>query len=224
MLEVSGICKSYKKNKVLTGVSFHAEPGDCIGIVGGNGCGKTTLLSILAGVLRADAGSVRYEGEEILGNVKKCGKYMAYVPQENPLMEELSVRDNLRLWYQGDKKAMEEDLEHGVCAMLGIPAMLSMTAGKLSGGMKKRLSIAMALSNRGKVLILDEPGAALDIECKEDIRQYLGEHISQGGIVLLASHELEELSVCNRMYLLKNGTLKEISTGLSGRELVEKFR
>lgn len=94
MLEVSGICKSYGKHRILNGVSFQ-RPGQCVGIVGTNGCGKTTLLSILAGALRADSGSIRINGTEILGRSGAAADLTAYVPQENPLIGELSVKDNL---------------------------------------------------------------------------------------------------------------------------------
>ena len=91
---------------------------------------------------------------------------VAYVPQENPLVEELSVRDNLLLWYKGDRKKMEKDLADGPAAILGISQMLKKTAGQLSGGMKKRLSIACSLALGSRYLIMDEPGAALDLECR----------------------------------------------------------
>ena len=90
--------------------------------------------------------------------------------------------------------------------------------------MKKRLSIACALSNRAPVLIMDEPGAALDLECKEAIRQYLQDYRKKGGTVVLTSHEMEELSLCTRMYVLKNGNLTEIAGGLSAGELIGLFR
>lgn len=223
MIEASNIWKRYRKKTVLGGASLTGAPGDCIGVVGGNGCGKTTLFSILSGVIGADQGSVCYGGEEALGRPGVFVRHVAYVPQEPPIIGELSVRDNLRLWYAGNRRQMEADLEQGPAAMLGVRDFLPMTAGKLSGGMKKRLSIACALSNHAPVLIMDEPGAALDLVCKEEIRNYLKEYMAGGGTVLLASHELAELSLCNQMYVLKNGILKKISTGLSAEELVEQF-
>ncbi|MCI8512402.1 MAG: ATP-binding cassette domain-containing protein [Lachnospiraceae bacterium] len=223
MLEVSDVCRSYGKTNVLKGITFSAGPGECVGIVGGNGCGKTTLLSILAGAMRADAGSIVINGREAAGHPKVFAEETAYVPQENPLMEELSVWDNLLLWYRGGKKSMEKDLQDGPAAMLGIPGMLKKRAGTLSGGMKKRLSIACALSGHAPVLILDEPGAALDLECKEEIQKYLLAYMAQGGTVLLTSHELAELALCTQMHVLKGGKLEKIKTGLSARELVLQF-
>ena len=224
MLAVSGVCKSYGKHHILNGIELKAGPGECVGIAGSNGCGKTTLLSILAGAQKADRGSILLNGEEAVGHPAVFAKGAAYVPQENPLMEELSVRDNLLLWYRGSRRDMEEDLRNGPAAMLGIPEMLKKRAGTLSGGMKKRLSIAGALSNHASLLIMDEPGAALDLECKEAIRAYLKGYMAGGGAVVLTSHELEEFSLCTRMYVLKEGRLKKIDNGLTASELIGQFR
>lgn len=224
MLEISGICKSYHKQNILNEVELTVRPGECAGIVGYNGCGKTTLLSILAGAQKADKGSILFNGRQALGHPKVFAQEAAYVPQENPLMEELTVRDNLLLWYRGSRKSMEKDLESGAAAMLGIDKMMTRTVSKLSGGMKKRLSIACALSNHAPVLIMDEPGAALDLECKETIKNYLRGYMSGGGAVILTSHELAELSVCTDMYVMKNKSLLKIENGLSASGLVEQFR
>ena len=170
--EVQGIKKSYGRARILKDISFTAEPGECVGIAGGNGCGKTTLLSVLAGALKADGGSIRFDGKEAVGHPKVFADSAAYVPQENPLIEELTVRDNFRLWYRGGHGSLEAAMKSDAAVMLGVDAMAKKQAGKLSGGMKKRLSIACALSNQAPVLILDEPGAALDLKCRADIRAY----------------------------------------------------
>ena len=224
MLEISGIYKAYRRQEILKGVTLTVKPGECVGIVGYNGCGKTTLLSILAGAWKADRGSIRYNGREAVGYPRVFAEEAAYVPQENPLMEDLTVRDNLLLWYRGGKAAMRQDLETGAGAMLGVDEMLKCTAGKLSGGMKKRVSIACALSNHAPVLILDEPGAALDLECKEIIKEYLKEYMAGGGMVILATHELGELSLCTSVYALKEGQLTSIAAGMSAEELIHQFR
>lgn len=223
MIEVTDVWKRYKQKSVLEGVAFSAAPGECVGIAGSNGCGKTTLFSVLSGTVKADKGSMKYEGQEILGSRRILSECIAYVPQENPLMEELTAKDNLRLYYRGDKKKLEADLDHGTAAMLGIGDFLGTAVSRLSGGMKKRLSIACALSNHAPILIMDEPGAALDLICKEDIRNYLTKYMAAGGTVLLSSHELEELSLCNKMYVLNHGKLDQAPIGMSAKELVSRF-
>ena len=192
--------------------------------MGSNGCGKTTLLSILAGAVKADQGSIRYRNQEATGSPGVFAREAAYVPQENPLIEELTVRDNLSLWYRGSRREMEQDLAQGPAAMLGIPAMLKKPVARLSGGMKKRLSIACALSNHAGTLILDEPGAALDMECKADIRAYLEQYRKEGGTVILTSHEQSELALCTRMYVLRGGRLEEVKTGMTEEEIIAAFR
>lgn len=224
MLKVTGLHKSYRNRKVLTGVDLTVSPGSCVGIVGSNGCGKTTLLSILAGALKADSGSIMYRDREAVGHLAVFAAEVAYVPQENPLMAELTVYDNLCLWYRGNKKEIQADLEHGAAAMLGVSQMLGRTVGKLSGGMRKRLSIACALSNHAPVLVMDEPGAALDLECKAAIRDYLKNYTATGGAVILTSHELAELSICDMMYVLKGGKLVAIDSWDSETELIARFR
>lgn len=221
MLVARDIHKCYHRREILRGVDLTAAPGECVGIIGGNGCGKTTLLSILAGALKPDRGSLSLDGEDAGRNPGLYTKKVAYVPQENPLIEELTVEDNLLLWHGGSRKDMEEDLKTGAAAFLGIGSMRKRTVEKLSGGMKKRLGIACALSERGSVLILDEPGAALDMECKADIRRYLKAYMADGGTVVLTSHETGELSVCTRMCALKEGKLIPIERDLSEEALIK---
>lgn len=223
MLKAKEIKKAYRRREILKGVDLEAGPGSCVGIVGSNGCGKTTLLSILAGAQKADGGSLLIDGEDLLGHPGKFYDFVAYVPQENPLIPELTVRDNLSLWYKGGRKKMEEDLEQGPAAMLGIKPMCPMVVSRLSGGMKKRLSLACALSNHAPYLIMDEPGAALDLECKEAIRQYLKAYMQGGGTVLLTSHELDELSLCSRIYVLRDGMLHETGREQTAQSLIAQF-
>ncbi|MCI9502909.1 MAG: ABC transporter ATP-binding protein [Hungatella sp.] len=221
MLVATGIYKCYHKKEILNGTELTAGPGECVGIIGGNGCGKTTLLSILAGAVRADRGNVTLDGKDLRKDTRAYVKKVAYVPQENPLMEELTVKDNLLLWYGGRRKELERDLESGAGAFLGIKPMLGDTVEKLSGGMKKRLSIACALANHGSVLILDEPGAALDMECKAHIRRYLKTYTGEGGTVVITSHETGELSACTRLCALKDGKLIPVEKELSEEALIK---
>lgn len=204
-MEIQGIRKYYKKKKVLEDVSLQVKKGQCIGILGSNGCGKSTLLSILAGVQKPDAGSFHFQGEDLFRNRKRSTEVLGYVPQGNPLIEELSALDNLRLWY--DKAALKRELEDGVLAMLGIHEFLKTVVHKMSGGMKKRLSIGCAVAGSPKLLLLDEPSAALDFICKERIYNYLQDFKSRGGIVLLTTHDVQELQLCDSCYILKEGRL-----------------
>lgn len=211
LIEVRNIVKKYRNQTVLSNASFYANQGECIGIVGANGCGKSTLLGILSGSHKPTSGEVIYNGENALKKRKLFTDLVGYVPQENPLMEELSVRDNLKFWYAQSERNLNEDLVNGSLAAFGVTAFLDKTVKKLSGGMKKRLSIACAVANNPAILIMDEPGASLDIVCKEDIKNYLKNYLYYGGTVIITSHEETELKLCNRMYLLQNGQLNELN-------------
>lgn len=204
-IELSEIQKAYKRKVVLENVSLTAEEGSCVGILGGNGCGKSTLLSILAGVQKADKGSFLCDGKNLLQNTALRNSVVGYVPQGNPLIEELSARDNLRMWY--DSSTLKRELESGVLAMLGIDTFLKVPVYKMSGGMKKRLAIGCAVAANPRVLLLDEPSAALDLVCKEKIYNYFMAHKAEGGILLLATHDLQELALCDQCYILKQGVL-----------------
>lgn len=202
-IDIKNIKKSYTKKPVLTDVSFSLEGGECVGILGGNGCGKSTLLSILAGNIKRDGGSFEIDGSDIFASSEMQSSLVGYVPQGTPLMEELSARDNLSLWY--DKKTMEAELQDGVLSMLGITEFLKTPVSKMSGGMKKRLSIGCAVAGRPPILLLDEPGAALDLLCKKSIADYIAGYKKAGGAVILVTHDPMELELCEKWFVISNG-------------------
>lgn len=230
-LQVVGIESAYGKNRVLRGVSFCAGAGQCVGVVGVNGCGKSTLLQILSGLRRADAGDIWLAGHPAKQADFICD--VGYVPQECNLIEELTVQDNLRLWnqnwLQGRKVAgdngfpgtegivfsiLQEEIRH----MLG-GDILKKKAGRLSGGMKKRVSIACVLLGNPSVLLLDEPEAALDLSGRMELRSYLHRYKESGGTLVLATHEESWLELCDRIVVLENGVSREIDSTLRGEAL-----
>ena len=222
-VKVEGVCKSYGRKKVLTNASFIARQGECVAIAGLNGSGKSTLLSILAGVQRADSGKAEVNGIDIFRDTKAAGKMIGYVPQENPLIQDLTVKDNLKLWYCDSPLDMEKELRDGFLKLLGIDKMLKIPVKKLSGGMKKRVSIGVSMWADPKVLILDEPSAALDLVAKKDIREYLKTYLKSGRTVLLATHDESELDICSKIYVMSQGVLKETSKELRGDRLLEEM-
>ena len=206
-ITVKNIHKKYGKKEVLKGVSFSAASGECIGILGDNGCGKSTLFSILAGIQSADKGEFLYNGHDLFKFPRQRRELVGYVPQGTPLIEELTARDNLLLWY--DKKKMEAELENGVLKMLGIDKFLKVTVSKMSGGMKKRLSIGCAVAKKPPILLLDEPMSALDLSCKKEIFKYIESQKKAGGIVLLVTHDVLEIELCDACYTVKDGVLEK---------------
>ena len=204
-IEIKDIIKAYGKKQVLNGISFTSESGRCVGILGRNGCGKSTLLSILAGVQKRDGGEFLIDGHPLFPSPADLRRNVGYVPQGTPLIEELSARDNLLLWYSKDE--LDRELDDGVLKVLGVGDFLKTTVSKMSGGMKKRLSIGCAMQTRPPVLLLDEPCAALDIECKENILSYLRAYKSRGGCLVLTSHDPMELAICDDWKIMRGGRL-----------------
>lgn len=222
-LIVTDIEKKYGRHQCLKGASFSCEAGMCVGIAGLNGSGKSTLLSIMAGNLKEDDGSVFYDGINLLKDKKMISKYIGYVPQENPLIEDLTVYDNLMLWYCDSKYNLKDELENGFMKQLGIDKFKNKTVKKLSGGMKKRVSIAIAMHTTPKILLLDEPGAALDIEAKWVIREYIKKFKNAGGMVIIVTHDEEELDLCDKLYVMSNKTLVQTDRNLRGDSLYSKM-
>lgn len=218
---IEHIAKSYKGKSVLKDVCLHTQGGRCIGILGANGSGKSTLLSVLAGVLRRDGGSFQVDGRELFDQPRLRAASVGYVPQGTPLLEELTARDNLLLWY--DRETMERELASGVLKRLGIGEFLHLPVSKMSGGMKKRLSIGCAVAGRPPILLLDEPTAALDLVCKESIADYLRQYKAAGGLLLLTTHDVLELQLCDEWYILKNGVLEPFTFTGDVAQLLERL-
>ena len=187
MIIAKNIKKSYLA-PVLQDVSLQIDAGEIIGLAGENGSGKSTLLAILAGITKQDAGDVYVE--------RKIG----LVPQEAALFDNLSVKDNLRFW----AKAYKQDWKNAL-PILADESMLKKRVSQLSGGMKKRLSIALACLHNPQFLIMDEPTAALDIGFKGELKQMLDEIRSQGRSVIFSTHQPDELAWCDRIYILRKG-------------------
>lgn len=220
MLELIHIKKCYGKKEVLHDVSMRVESGQCIGIIGPNGSGKSTLLSIIVGVLKPNSGTVSLEGE------------IGYVPQDNALMEELTVRDNLEFWCAANDRKIEQVLnESSFILALGIHPMLKQKVKNLSGGMKKRVNIAIALIHNPDFIILDEPCSALDIIYKNEVVSYLMKLKEEGKTILYTSHSGDEIErLCDKVCILKEGNVvreetvvalrKEFGEALSFDEIV----
>lgn len=198
--ELEGISKAYHGKTILSDISFTGKSGDIIGLTGANGTGKTTLLKILSGVIRQDGGTFRLKGN------------VAYVPQDNTLFEDMTVMDNLHLAYsEGAAAYLKSDIQTGIIHEFGIDEYLKHRVGKLSGGTKKKLSIICALCRLGRdaegkikpgILLLDEPGASLDMTFKAEICDYFKSFAGGGGLVLIASHEGCEIDICTRIVKL----------------------
>ncbi len=204
-LSIEHISKKYGGKEVLRDIDFEVNGGECVGILGGNGSGKSTLFGILSGVLCPTSGRALLEGVNVLEKPKVRRANIGYLPQETPLITELDARDNLLLAY--GRKELGKSIADGTLEKLGVTDFLSVPVSKMSGGMKKRLSIALMAAGKPKIMLLDEPSAALDLSAKRFVAEYISDFVSKGGAVLLATHDVSEIAVCDRCFIIKNGVL-----------------
>ena len=209
------IAQRYGRREILTDCTIEADRGECIGIAGRNGSGKSTFLQIIAGGRRPAGGVIRYEGKEMHTDPGRISRIAAYVPQHNPLIEELTAEQNLQL--MSGRKVSSED---PVCRKLRIDEFFRMKVSSLSGGMKRRLAIACALTEHQTILVMDEPTSALDLYHKAIIYDYLKDYTKSGGIVVMATHDIEEMTLCDRLYLITGG----ISEVCLPEEAIQKIK
>lgn len=209
-MEAEKICKNYGKKKVLIDISFAAREGKCTGFIGANGCGKSTLFRILAGVEKADGGILSVHGRQIMKPGKELAEIVGYIPQENALMQDLTVKDNLILYRSLCKEKVEEGDIENLCERFSINDFKKEKVSRLSGGMKKRVSIVCALLHKPEILIMDEPSTTLDLHFKEELKSFIKEFTKDGGSVLLSSHDESEILQCDTLYAMKDGVVKEI--------------
>lgn len=211
MLQIDGLSKSYHGRTVLAPVRFCLPAGFCLGITGGNGAGKSTLLRLVAQIEQPDCGTIRYQGKEILGDRSFLRKHIGYVPQHNDLMEDLTVAAQLKLWQSacGLSGAFPQE----IMDLMNITPMLKTRIKNLSGGMQRRVSIAMALMTNPEILILDESTNALDAGYRQVFMEYLEKYLHRGGRILFCSHDPAELNrLCGSFLHLENGHVQHKNT------------
>lgn len=204
MLLVRDITRAYGRNKVLKGISFDAKPGDQIAIIGRNGSGKSTFLRILAGIDKPASGTISFWGNR--SDVKKSvfRQFTGYLPQDNPLLDELSVQDNISLW-SGQRGRPSDEL----IAEFYLDDILKKKVSQLSGGMKRRVAIACACVGNPPVLIMDEPTASLDIYYKKEIRTWMKSFREGSGIIVVATHDELEMNDSTKVFSMENGVLTQ---------------
>lgn len=174
MLEVKNVSFRYRRKEVLRDVSFSIGEGECLVVAGGNGVGKSTLLSVIAGILKPGNGEVLCRGK------------IGYLPQGISLFEDMSVNDNLQFFAGLAKCSVPELLP------FSLEEKRKEKVGKLSGGQKKQLSIACALLGDPKVLLLDEPIASLDIVFRDEFLEILSGLKAQGMTIVYVGHDPAE--------------------------------
>ena len=206
MLKCTDLTLSYKKKTVLSHVNLTADKGNIIGLLGLNGSGKSTLLHTIAGIKKSDSGEITFN--DMKSTDPDYRKNFGLVTQENPLIEELSAIDNIRLWTKLSKAEILDKMNRLPYSSLGVASFLDTPIKAMSGGMKKRLTIGCAMSGGPKLMLLDEPTSALDLVCREKIYDYFESFKSDGGTLLIATHEVQEIELCDRCFILKDGKLQ----------------
>ena len=222
IIEAIDLQKSYAGQRVVDGLNLSIRKGECFGLLGPNGAGKTTTLRMLLGLIAPDAGEVSLLGLPVPQAAREARIRVGVVPQMDNLDPDFSVAENLLVYgrYFGMK---DHEIEARIPALLEFANLTSKRDAKvptLSGGMKRRLTLARALVNDPDVIFLDEPTTGLDPQARHLIWQRLRELTQQGKTLLLTTHFMDEAErLCHRLAVMDNGKL--ISQG-SPRELIEQ--
>ena len=206
IITIDEVCKNYKEKKALDKVSFTIKHGELFGLLGVNGAGKTTLIKILCGLTKKTSGTIIINGLNLDKDIDKIKKIVDISPQETSVAKNLTVKENLEffanIYSNNNIKTINEVIE-----VFNLKDVLNQRAKTLSGGYKRRLSIAIALISKPKILFLDEPTLGLDIFARRElwnIIQKLKNHVT----IILTSHYLEEIeNLCDRVAILSNGRL-----------------
>ena len=191
MFEARALCKSYRGRQVLPPVSFCLPAGQCLGVVGENGSGKSTLLRLLAQIESPNSGDILFQGRSVLRDRRFLRARLGYVPQDNELAPGLTAAQQLKLWQSACGRG--GPLPGDVVELLGLTELLPARTEDLSGGMQRRVSIAMALLSRPDILIMDEATTGLDRSYCPRLLDWLEGFLAGGGRIVWCSHRADEL-------------------------------
>lgn len=210
MIKVKNIVKKYKDVNALNDVSLTINEGELYGLLGVNGAGKTTLIKILSGLSKCDSGEA-YIDRLSLNEIDKIKEIIDVSPQETSVAMNLTVKENL-LFFQKLYDKEDEDYLNHIISSFGLQEVLSRRAKTLSGGWQRRLSIAVSLVSKPKILFLDEPTLGLDVLSRRELWNIIKELKGKMTIVL-TSHYLEEIeALCDRVAIMSKGKILEEGT------------
>jgi ABC-2 type transport system ATP-binding protein len=213
LLEVKELAKSFGSTKAVGSISFDIQEGEIFGLLGPNGAGKTTTISMLSCLLKPDSGDALVDGKSILTEQMEVKKRIGVVPQDISLYPTLSAKENLSFFGEmygltgtGLKEKVEEVLE-----IVGLADRAKEAISRYSGGMKRRINIAVGLLPSPKLLILDEPTVGVDPQSRANILETLKELNSKGLSILYTSHYMEEVEfLCHRIAIMDLGKILAI--------------
>ncbi|MFO0938698.1 MAG: ABC transporter ATP-binding protein [Gemmataceae bacterium] len=212
---MENVWKMYGQTRALSGLTFVVEAGEVFGLLGANGAGKTTLMSILAGLIGPDCGRLIIEGREIHPKDRSWRHLVGIGTQDLSIYPELSARENLLFFgklYGLSGAHLDQRIE-SVLKAVALWDRKNQRADRFSGGMKRRLNLAVAILHEPKILLLDEPTTGVDPQSRNHIFEQVKELNRNGLTVIYTSHYMEEVqSLCNRIAILDHGQMKACST------------
>ena len=220
-LEVIGLSKTYNTKEAVKEVSFKVNQNEIIGILGPNGCGKTTTIGMILGLLKPSKGKVLINGIEIENQRVDLLNQLNFISPYIELPKKLTVRQNLEVYGRlYDVNKLKAKIEY-LCEKLRLYEFIDKLTGELSSGQKNRVSLAKSIINNPKVLLLDEPTASLDPETGDFVRSFLEEYQKEKKTsILLASHNMAEVErLCSSVLMMNKGSI--IDQGTPG-ELIKK--
>jgi len=215
LLEVIDVRRNYGPLEALAGVSFSVQAGEVFGLLGPNGAGKTTLLNILSCLDDPTSGQVRLQGRQLTPSDPEVRRLIGIVPQDLAVYEQLTARENLvffgELFGLGGKQ-LQDRVEAQLVAV-GLEARANDRVATFSGGMKRRLNLAVGLVHSPKVLLLDEPTVGIDPQSRNLIFEEVRRLNAAGMTVVYTTHYMEEVeALCNRVGIIDHGKLQACDT------------
>jgi ABC-2 type transport system ATP-binding protein len=215
MLELQGVTKRFGERLAVNDVSFEVKPGEFFGLLGPNGAGKSTTISMIVGSTAADEGRITLEGESINPTARGPKAKIGFVPQDIALYEDLTAIENLQFFgslYPIGTKTIQDRIPV-VLGQVGLQDRAQEAVHKYSGGMKRRLNIAVALLHTPNLLILDEPTVGVDPQSRNQIFDTLEALNREGMTVIYTSHYMEEVErLCNRIAIFDHGKMVTLGT------------
>ncbi len=212
IIQAEHLTKRYKRTVALDDLNFAVEQGELYGIIGPDGAGKTTLMRILATLLKPDAGTARMAELDVVNDYKAIRDIIGYMPGRFALYQDLTVEENLRFFASVFGTTVEENYHLVADIYRHIEPFKKRRAGRLSGGMKQKLALCCALIHKPRVLLLDEPTTGIDPVSRHELWDMLARLRQEGISVVATTPYMDEAARCDRIALMLGGRFMDVDT------------
>ena len=214
VIEINNLSKQFKNILAVNNINFKINKGKIIGLLGPNGCGKSTTIGMMLGLIKPTSGKVIINGQNIENKRTSLLEKMNFISPYVELPKKLTVEENLKVYGKMYGTKNLKDKISDLMKQLNLSEFKTRKTGELSSGQKNRVSLAKALINDPEILLLDEPTASLDPDVGDYIRTYIESFASKkGATILLASHNMNEVErLCNEVMMMKNGEIIDKGT------------